>query len=285
MAKQPSRARCIPRLTRASLRAAQARRHERVSETCRRIRKHILQANGWTEVEGEGPARLRVHDEVSGLVDDIQRFVLTDQGLRALQNVPHVHVHDHDPKQLAIRGVDRSRRPQRRLVRDADVAVLSIQVDPGQIEAPGGQARHLPIVVAIALALQGLGGHGAQAVRRAIDPYQLTPAIADADQAQLEVFRLGIAKGEKDLLQPLLPLPKRGTAFSIRAATLQCPANALDGRSLGQKQHVLLKPADESAARRLRRSRPGGATAPGDAAATPRHDRGRTAIPPRGRRR
>jgi hypothetical protein len=118
---------------------------------------------------------------------------------------------------------------------DAELAVLTIEIDPRQIDGPELQRQSFLKIVTSALLLKRFALGDSNAFRGSFNPDQLTPPISNPNETDLEIFRPGFSEREKYLLKPFLPLGERRVAHRIEAAALDGAADALNGRCAYEK--------------------------------------------------
>ncbi len=169
------------------------------------LREVVLDPERRAELEPEFSPDIGMNQIVALLVHNIE-IALPPRVADLVEGRPHVDIDDQDSELVAVRSDDRRGNAQRRHVRLLEGAVFLIEVDRRGVELPGRQLDRGLEVVAVAFALQLRLGNGADGAARphAVDPHQLAPAVGDADDPELGIFRLGAELGDEPRGDPFL---------------------------------------------------------------------------------
>jgi hypothetical protein len=126
-------------------------------------------------------------------------------------------------------------------VRDADLAVLALEIDPRRVDLTRLQLGRLPEIIALAFCLQSIfGNDSGLPVGNSLDAHQLASLVCDPDQAQLGVLRPDSGDRQEDLPQLSFPPCHFRTVNLLGAVRLQRAVDPLDAGYCGEKKHVTL---------------------------------------------
>jgi hypothetical protein len=110
-----------------------------------------------------------------------------------LEDRPHVDIDDDDPDRLSVRAMDRRANAQHRHMRHLDDAVFLIELHGRDIDLISRQSDRGLEIRPVAFPLQLALRHNANGTvaTRAVDSHDFAPAVAEADDAELEIGGLG----------------------------------------------------------------------------------------------